>query len=723
MDAKSLLNTWIVLGLLTVLTACGGGGGSSDKPAPAALSPAALSNGVPLPDYNALKADQVSTKSLRMTSSPDELEARIKNGLRATTKREYAGVGRGTFKTGYNYIPFRYYDFGAPVAEAASGLRLRSAISASDIGLETDKGDLIKDDGSHLFVYSPGASVENAGKIRIFSIDSNAASAEFKSELQLPDKPFELNSLYLQEQSSEANMLITVGHQTMASYAEPRESISAAYGEVGVSIYGVSDTSAVSQIRKFAIDGQLVASQKLGDKLYITTQSKPWIDSLEGFWGFYPSTPSEEGLAEMRERNERKLIELTLSNLLPAYSVDESPRQSLSNQQSCLVLDDAEAASGYITLYNVTTIDLAQQKIIDSICLNTPVSGVFAAASSVYFGVTVWSHEPDQIGLDNTIADYRTQTSLHKFALTDQGARYQSTGAVDGAVRWDAPQLRMDEYNGDLRILTTDERDGLKHSLHIMQEGANGLEPLATLPNSTHPAVLGKAGEEINNVWFLGDSIFVASLDVEAPLQHIDAATPSAPTNLGSVAMPSDYNYLHKINSNWLLAIGADVAGKQTDGINVELFSLNQGAAVSAGEVAYGAARSFSAAQSRHNAITFDRPNGSDTLRISLPSGVWFDDNALLPLMGGWRAELKLLEVIGISTTSATLTDQGSLTSAVIQPDINFNSEYSSPPDTELSFKPPYLRGLIRGNSLFLNEETDVLGAFWNTPNVVNRSQ
>jgi len=87
---------------------------------------------------------------------------------------------------------------------------------------------------------------------------------------------------------------------------------------------------------------------------------------------------------------------------------------------------------------------------------------------------------------------------------------------------------------------------------------------------------LGKVGESIKSVRFMGDKAYLVTFKTTDPLYTIDLSNPKAPKKMGELEINGYSAYLHPIGDDKLLGIGqdADEEGRRK-GVKIELFDIS----------------------------------------------------------------------------------------------------------------------------------------------------
>ena len=472
----------------TLIVACGGGGSNTADTAQAGPNSPTAGNGgddgsadradpdpSSVPDYSSLKTSTPSEKGLRKVSSATEFELFLKNGLRLSVSASGSryGAGGGLLSAIDNGQPLA-----AEVADNGGNSGSFSATNVQEQGV--DEGDIVKYDGSNLFVYKPSSYQESfeTATLRILSTDPSNASSELKSELELPGSNAYIQEMYLVKENGSTGSIATIGgiynyYFDTFDVAASLSSVDVSYGgafnsSVTVGFYDVSDTSNPSKLQQLELEGSLQTSRKIGNTLYLVSRYSPQIEGLV----YYGASDAQ------KIENEDIISNTPIANLLPKFSRDGSPPQPLVAPENCLVPEGSDSTSGYLNIVTVTAIDLSSQTIVDSSCMNSPIDGIYVSPNNIFMGATLWEQDVISTGETTTVTvtNYSQKTNIHQISLNSTGVEYQATGVVDGTLGWDKPHFRMSEHNGDLRMVTTDRTDfnNPDHKLHILRK--NGVK-------------------------------------------------------------------------------------------------------------------------------------------------------------------------------------------------------------------------------------------------------
>ena len=151
-------------------------------------------------------------------------------------------------------------------------------------------------------------------------------------------------------------------------------------------------------------------------------------------------------------------------------------------------------------------------------------------------------------------------THIHKFHLNDgEQPEYVSSGSVSG---WIYDQFAMSEYDGYLRVATTDFNDWWFSDNEDEEEPGNNLFVLRD-DNKGQLRQAGEVtgmapGERIYATRMMGERAYMVTFEQIDPLFTIDLSNPQAPEVVGELKIPGYSAYLHPIDEDHLLAVGVD---------------------------------------------------------------------------------------------------------------------------------------------------------------------
>jgi uncharacterized secreted protein with C-terminal beta-propeller domain len=182
-----------------------------------------------------------------------------------------------------------------------------------------------------------------------------------------------------------------------------------------------------------------------------------------------------------------------------------------------------------------------------------------------------------------------------------------------------------------LRVVTTTQtgpwgsEDSIDHQLSVLQRSNQelALNLVETLPNANRPEKIGKPNESLYGVRFFGDTLYLVTFETVDPLYVIDVTNPEDPMITGELTIPGFSDFLHPVNDDLLLGLGADENGLT----KLELFNISDMTApYSLGTHLLGdGSWSYSEARYNRHAFTYQQYDES-TDRFAVPLTVYGKD-------------------------------------------------------------------------------------------------
>lgn len=472
-------------------------------------------------------------------------------------------IKNGIYSATFDYANNFKEGFTQPTASSDSANSNAGFSSTNTQESGVDEADRIEYDGDILYLAAYPQWFETGvyqAKVRVLE-RQNDFSLNSVAELPLLDENSNIDGMY--QHNDRLAVLSTntqfYAYDTLLFAPEPwlpREQ------KLTLDLYDTTLPSNPVTISNIKIDGTMVSSRRIGDALYLVTSYTAFIDGLN------PNASTEEELLA----NYLTILDTPDSELMPKIYRDGDEGTPLNSTEDCVIPAQATDKDGYAHLLTVSRINLTDPNDITSSCISSVANLLYMSEANLYLGSSV----------DN-------QTVLHKVSL-DANLTYQATGKADGIVGWrGAPNLRLSEQNGNLRIVTSDyNNEEPVHRLSILSQQGSELSLLATLPNDTSPEPIGKPGEDIYAVRFLGDRGYIVTFERIDPLYVLDLANPNAPKVLGALEIPGFSSYLHPLDNGYLLGVGQQVnvnnipengevidAPVTQEGVKISLFNVS----------------------------------------------------------------------------------------------------------------------------------------------------
>ncbi len=455
-----------------------------------------------------------------------------------------------------------------------------------------DEADFAKYDGQHWFV---GVNGQNAG-IDIYEVNPNAASLTAVGRLPAPNGRYFQDLYLVQENKATTGLALLQNDSYGYSYLPAGGYWGTSYPVNGVTKIEMADVSSPSHPAwsgSIAIDGSLINSRRVGNTLYLVTRYEPWLDNVQ--FDYQDLT--------LRAKNEERLAAASLDDLLPKVTIGKS---STLLAPDCYVQQGLSEADGYRSLVYITSIDMASQQVLSSRCVNTAVDGMSMTGDSLYLTASRYDY-----------AAYHSQTVIHKFTTQDSEVDYVASGDVWGSlVGQSDAAFRMDEYQGDLRVVTS---YGNQHKLFILAQQGDELSVVSELPNSARPDAIGKPNENIYAVRFNGEQAQIVTFRQTDPLYTLDLSNRLDPKISGQLEILGFAQYIHPINDDYVFTVGRDTDASGRDiGMKVALYDVSGADPVEVQSHRYQGSWFYSAASTDLRALSILQLD-SDRTRFVVP--------------------------------------------------------------------------------------------------------
>lgn len=368
-----------------------------------------------------------------------------------------------------------------------------------------DEGDTVRTDGSYLYLFSP------SGKLRIVKADGG--DMELACTLILPNLEEQAEEMYL---DGDTLILITSSSSTDMAVLEDADDVYVPQTRsfVHMYTYDISDRSNPILAGTLKQEGSYRTSRKQGDVVYLFTEYFPAIEETQKTSTFIP------------EINDTPLSASDI--LLPEYL----------NDSSYLILSSVNTEEPSRTL---------EQKAIVS-----AASLFYVSAHNIYICNGYWNKEQEG-------------TQIIRFGYTDGSILAAGAAQVPGSIN---DSFSLDEYEGNLRILTTDWSQGTSvNNLFILDKDLNMIGKLADLAPE----------ESIRSARYMGDIVYFVTFRDTDPLFSVDVSDPSNPVLLGALKIPGFSSYLHFYGENLLLGLGYEVDSEtgEYQGVKLSMFDIS----------------------------------------------------------------------------------------------------------------------------------------------------
>ncbi len=198
----------------------------------------------------------------------------------------------------------------------------------------------------------------------------------------------------------------------------------------------------------------------------------------------------------------------------------------------------------------ITSVDLKNpNKTKDSKAIFSKGGQIYVSNKNIYFYETEWGYWNGCV------------TTIRKVAYKDGALEAKAQGKFDGYLN---DSFSIDEYEGNLRVVTTDDDTNSVYVLNGELEEIGAIENLAK-------------DERIYSARFMGDTGYFVTFRETDPLFSVDLSDPENPKIVGELKIPGFSEYLHFYGEDRLLGIGMNVDEKTmtTDGVKITMFDIS----------------------------------------------------------------------------------------------------------------------------------------------------
>ena len=375
-----------------------------------------------------------------------------------------------------------------------------------------DEADIVKTDGNKIYYL-------HDSKVEVLNVTDEDLSSEKVLSFEEGVYPFEM---YLDEK-----YLVVLAN----SYINIKDVSNAENSKIALPYYYmpnksstkiiVYDINSLEVVREVEAEGNSISSRKVGDDIYVITNK---------YISFY------------RDINE--------DDILPLYK-DTCVSGEFMELEATKVKYFSDFDGEDCNYMIITSLNLDNME--EEANINTYLGAgneVYCSTENLYVAKVQYNRNVSsgRLMIDSiSIGDDSSETSIHKFAISNGDVKHIATGKVPGRL---LNQFSMDEYDGNFRITTTLNDSG--NNLYVLD--AN-MEIIGKLEN------LAK-GEKIYATRFMGDMAYVVTYKTVDPLFVIDLKKPREPKVLGELKIPGYSSYLHPLGDNYLLGFGEDSVEK-----------------------------------------------------------------------------------------------------------------------------------------------------------------
>jgi uncharacterized secreted protein with C-terminal beta-propeller domain len=332
----------------------------------------------------------------------------------------------------------------------------------------------------------------------------------------------------------------------------------------------VSDPGAMSTVSTLMLDGSILSSRMADGTVRVVVRSGP-----NGFAWEYPEGSGIRAEQKAIEANKKLIEDSTLENWVPWYILKDHNSGTTSDGPvlGCDQVGHPDEFSG-LSMLSILSIDLDEGlEPGNSIGLLAEGQTIYASNDNLYVATSPWMAWPATRWEEGQDKNDKLTTQLHMFDISDPAtATYIASGEVEGVLH---SQWSMDEYDGILRVVTTDENPWWGSSevpdsaVITMQRRGEDLVQIGSVDG------LGK-NERVYAVRFIEDKGYVVTFRQVDPLYVVDLSDPSNPEVKGELKINGYSAYLHPIGEDLLLGVGQDATDEgRTEGTQISVFDVS----------------------------------------------------------------------------------------------------------------------------------------------------
>ena len=329
-------------------------------------------------------------------------------------------------------------------------------------------------------------------------------------------------------------------------------------------ILDTSDKEQVKEVKSINQNGYYMSSRMIGDTVYLL--SNHWV----------------------RGEIEKDKIE----TYIPC--VDD--KSILDSKIS--VIDDFTAPSYLV----ISALSIQSGEVLDSTAVLGGAENVYCNSENLYYTFTKSSRTDD-----GNKVEYKSATTIVKIKLGKE-LNTVATGTVPGRP---LNQFSMDEYKGNLRIVTTVETQTTyknkgdatasysstsDNALYVLDSGLKQIGAIERLAK----------GERVYSVRFDGEIGYFVTFRQVDPLFTVDLKDPTTPKILSELKIPGFSEYLHPFGEGKLFGFGKSATELgQVEGLKISMFDVSDPRNVTENHVT-DVDSAWSEASENHKAIMVD---------------------------------------------------------------------------------------------------------------------
>ncbi|MGL4606759.1 MAG: beta-propeller domain-containing protein [Eubacteriaceae bacterium] len=405
-----------------------------------------------------------------------------------------------------------------------------------------DEGDLVKTDGNYLYTISKT-------HVNIFKVDGPEITLLWSREKTTETSNSQgiltrsIFELYISENRLVLLENVSSGYSPMPKEGNPSDQQissvdSFSNPRVNVLTYDTTNIESPQLLSTLGQSGNIISSRLVDHYLYLATNDYYGNDDLS--------------------RDPKSYV--------PSLFIGET--QSLVQAERIAICPYPTS----ITYVNITGINLSAPTN------HTSVQSVLGNGTTLYSTTDTMILASNQYNWDRPEA--KPSTDLIRCSLDQGNVKITNETSVSGTL---LNQFSMDIYNGNLRIVTTDNNFGI---MPLLVDDA-AMAPSEPAVSSNHLYILDEhfeilgnltniaPGEQLYAVRFMEDTGYFVTFKQVDPLFTVDLRNPENPQIIGALKIPGFSNYLHPWSENLLLGFGQNVSEETGENLGLKLSMFN----------------------------------------------------------------------------------------------------------------------------------------------------
>ena len=426
-----------------------------------------------------------------------------------------------------------------------------------------DEADLVKSNGVHLYTYAHDSNGRRLPVVRVARVGNEGAALDIRGSVPLAsgvNTPVASAGLFLHGD----NLVSVIGTQA-SSYIGPPWAVASSWmqGETHVEVLSTSNPDAPVTRWRAQIDGHMVSSRRIGDRLYVISRYAPYLP------GFAYGATEPPAVAA----NQALLAGTPLSELLPKVRINGGIAAA-AVPFSAVHIPPQGSRKPMADLILITAIELgALPRIAQTLAIAGSVETVYASSANLFVASSRYEAR-DPLGNLLPAEPSVYMTDIHQIRLGTDAMSIVGSASIEGILGYDVDKsaFRLSEHQGRLRAVTSSMAwwgNGNRNRLTILEPStlAPGLlKTVSYLPNTRRPEPLGKPNEVLYGTRFLGDRLYAVTFKSVDPLYIVDLADGADPRITGALELPGFSDYLHPLPNGLLLGFGKDARPASVSG-------------------------------------------------------------------------------------------------------------------------------------------------------------